>query len=73
MNISHEERNLIISVVFLIGGIIIGYNMGQLFLTNYIVPTISEFEKWGFMIAWCFTGLFCGWHGSKMFWCTCGI
>jgi len=71
--VSHEHSNLIISLIFSCLGLFLGYSMGILFLQTYIIPTISNLEYLGFMISWCFCGLFCGWHTSKIFWCSCGI
>lgn len=71
--ISHERRNLLISLVMCGIGVYFGYNTGLFFVQTYIVPTISYFEYWSFMAAWCFCGVFAGWQVSKAFWCTCGI
>jgi hypothetical protein len=73
LTMSHEHRNIIISYIFCVVGLFMGYHAGFVFTQLYIVPTISTIELWVFIESWCFAGVFSGWYTSKMFWCTCGI
>jgi hypothetical protein len=71
--LSHEQKNLITSLVFSVGGMFAGYVFGQCFISEYILLPIG-FTGWVVLTSvFVFIGISGGFYLSKLTWCTCGI